>query len=396
MRILFLTHIRHDIKAGLFVSVINRTRAFIERYSKDSDIFSIVDTDGSSVIKLKKLLKKSCCNIEEKKIFFNRLNYTYIFNKRNIIDLFVGRYFKKTYNKKLISKLEREINIKNYDLIHAHWAYPIGYIAKLIKDMYGIPYVLTVHGSDIHTNPLKNKFIKKYTLEALECANKVVFVSNGLLNSAKQLGYSGYNSIVIPNGVDTDVFKELNKQEIKNELKFKNKVVGFVGNLIETKRADKLPTIFEYVIEKNENVEFLVIGDGELKDKIQKECIEKNINVRFIGKVSPEEVPYYINAMDTLILPSRNEAWGIVILEANACAIPVVGSDAGGIPEAIGDLGKVVKEGNSFEERFAEAIIGTLNENYNRDLLKKRALSFSWEKIAEAEYKIYKEVFYNS
>jgi len=80
-----------------------------------------------------------------------------------------------------------------------------------------------------------------------------------------------------------------------------------------------------------------------------------------------------MNAMDVMILPSRNEGFGAVIIEAQACGVPVVGSSNGGIPEAIGDGGIVVEEGENFEKRFAEAVINFLenpiDSNYIREKL---------------------------
>ena len=265
---------------------------------------------------------------------------------------------------------------------------PAGLVAKLLSDKLNIPYVVTCHGSDINLRMPNNKELYN---DVLENAAKVIFVSNALLNKAKSYSYSGSNSVVIPNGIEPDLFKPLDREKIKRELGLNKKVVGYVGGLKPIKRADKFHEIFE-TIASTQEVEFLVVGDGELREKIEKECKQRKINVKFVGRVPNDEVPYYINAMDVLILPSRNEGFGTVVIEAQSCGVPVVGSDNGGIPEAIGDGGIVVKEGDYFEKRFSEAVIELLGNPKDRDILRQRSLSFSWENIVNKELEIYENL----
>ncbi|MDN5345742.1 MAG: teichuronic acid biosynthesis glycosyltransferase TuaC [Petrotoga sp.] len=80
----------------------------------------------------------------------------------------------------------------------------------------------------------------------------------------------------------------------------------------------------------------------------------EGLDVVFAGRVPQVEVAKYMNAMDVMVLPSRNEGFGAVVIEAQACGTCVVGSSNGGIPEAIGFEEYVVKEGKNFEERFAK------------------------------------------
>ncbi len=169
------------------------------------------------------------------------------------------------------------------------------------------------------------------------------------------------------------------------------KVVGYVGNLKYVKRADKFSEIFENIALKQE-VEFLVVGDGELREYVEKECQKRNLNVKFVGRVSQDKVSYYMNAMDVMILPSRNEGFGAVVIEAQACGVPVVGSSNGGIPEAIGDGGIAVEEGENFEKRFAEAVINLLENPIDSNCIREKALEYSWENIVKKEVKVYEEV----
>ncbi|HPT76727.1 MAG TPA: glycosyltransferase [Defluviitaleaceae bacterium] len=157
------------------------------------------------------------------------------------------------------------------------------------------------------------------------------------------------------------------------------------------KRADKFPEIFEYISSKKD-VGFLVVGDGELRENVEKECQKRNLNVKFVGRVSQDKVPYYMSAMDVMILPSRNEGFPTVVNEAQACGIPVVGSSNGGIPEEIGDGGIVVEEGENFEKGFAEAVINLLENPIDSNCIREKALEYSWENIVKKEVKVYEEV----
>lgn len=399
MNILILSGIyptSQNLYGGIFVT---RRCKVLNKYAK-YDLYGLVENDNKKIAYIKKALNKNINNTCQRNIMVDNVTWNYLLYNKNLMNYILLKIVKNNqhiYKKELLNKvkfIEKSINIKKYDLIHVHWAFPEGYIVKCLSEKYSIPYVLTVHGSDIHTNPLKNEMIKKYTLESLESASQVIFVSNYLLQKAKSLGYSGENSVVINNGVDIDRFDIMDKEKIKKELNInkKNKVIGFVGNLINVKRADKFPTIFDKISKLYNNVEFLIVGEGDLKDKLIKECKNKNLNIEFVGRVSPEKVPYYINAMDALIIPSRNEGWSCVTLEANACGVPVVGSSNGGIPEAIGDCGIVVDEGENFEERFAQKVVECLYFKYDKNKLKERALDYSWDKIVQKECNVYKEI----
>jgi glycosyltransferase involved in cell wall biosynthesis len=232
---------------------------------------------------------------------------------------------------------------------------------------------------------------KELYIDVLENAAKVIFVSNALLNKAKSFEYPGKNSVVIPNGIEPDDFKPLDKEKIKEELGLSKKVVGFVGNLIPVKRADKFPELFSY-ISSIYDTEFLVVGDGELRKGIENECKKRKLQIKFVGRVPNEDVPYYMNAMDVMILPSRNEGFGAVVIEAQGCGVSVVGSSNGGIPEAIGGGGIVVEEGKDFEKRFAQSIVKLLKNPIDESYLRKRANEFAWKNIVGKEIEVYRSV----
>jgi teichuronic acid biosynthesis glycosyltransferase TuaC len=377
--------------SGVFISY--RIKSAINQGNKYSLIFLNEEYDC-----LYSALRKLWGQDDGKKkipphIVQNDVEWTAISYKTNIADLLYKNLLKKRYLRYKCKKIAREItyqvDFSQYDAIHCHWAHPEGYIGSQISRKTNLPLIITCHGSDIHTNPSQNTLIKQLTVEAITNADKVIFVSNFLLKTAQGLGYSGENSVVIPNGVDTSLFTIQDRELQKKKHGMSGKVVGFVGDLKAVKRADKLPEIFKKIQEKQKNVEFLIVGDGEFRKLINEECNKLAMRVKFVGTIQPHLVPQYINAMDLLILPSRNEGWPCVVLESQACGVPVIGSDNGGIPEAIGDGGEVVKNGEEFEMRFAEAVVRSLDRKWDREALRQRAMKYDWSSTVNDEIMVY-------
>lgn len=324
----------------------------------------------------------------EKDIVYPFSLYKYESLRKGILDILLKEY---GYGR-IETLVESAIN-EQTDLIHAHWVVPHGYVAVRLGMKHRIPVIVSAHGSDIHTNASKSRSSLKRTLFTLENASRVIFVSEALKKAARDLGYSGRNAIVIPNGVDTKMIEQVTELESnQRSSNFKDHaVVGFVGNLVPVKRADRFPAIFKKIAEKTD-ARFLVVGDGPLREKIQQDCSKYNLRVDFVGRVPQDDVFKYMNLMDVLILPSRNEGWPCVVLEAQACGVPVVGSNNGGIPEAIGNGGSVVQDGENFEERFAKSVVEFLRNPVDSLELRKRAVQFDWSIVVGKEIAVYKEV----
>ncbi|RAO99453.1 hypothetical protein PW5551_03815 [Petrotoga sp. 9PW.55.5.1] len=396
MKILYITNLfpyPENETRGIFIT---RRLEVLKNYGIKFDVYGPIPKEGNSLKAVRKIIGREGINVYKPFYELGGIRYKYVFYDNNLFHVFSKKVLKKNKEKKLSKEVATKIYSNNnpyFDIIHAHGMYtpPAGLVAKLLSEKLNIPYVVTCHGSDINLGMPNNKELYN---DVLENADKVIFVSNTLLNKAKSFGYSGSNSVVIPNGIEPDSFKPLNKEKIKRELGLNKKVIGFVGGLINIKRADKFPEIFENIASTQE-VEFLVVGDGELREKVEKECKKRKINVKFVGRVPNDEAPYYMNAMDVMILPSRNEGFGSVIIESQACGVPVVGSSNGGIPEVIGDGGIVVEEGENFEKRFADAVVELLENPIERVYLRERALEFSWKNIVKQEVAVYEELFNN-
>ncbi|KHC90366.1 group 1 glycosyl transferase [Thermotoga sp. Mc24] len=390
MKILVITNLaptNSNPMAGIFV--VKRLEQFI-KFGVDYFAVSLGFEDDWPAKLTRKILRKNPVTPLNR---MGKVEFTPILIRRSLAKTILFKtglisYYGLKYSNRIKSLLE----ISKFDLIHAHGMYsiPAGEIAYLLAKEYNKPFVITLHGSDV--NLLMPKRKERY-IEILENASRCIFVSRALLEKAKSFGYSGQNAVVIPNGYDPDVFKPMDKNAVRKELgiyKENTHYVGFVGNLIPIKRADKLPEIFGKIAKELPNTRFLIVGDGVLKDKILKEM--KGLDVVFTGRVVQTKVAKYMNAMDVMVLPSRNEGWPCVVLEAQACGTCVIGSSNGGIPEAIGFEEYVVEEGENFEDRFARKMVDVLKSGYDRNKLIERAKRFTWEEIVKREIKIYNQV----
>lgn len=284
-----------------------------------------------------------------------------------------------------------KIILQKYNLIHIHWVYPTGYIGMILSKKYGIPYIVTAHGSDIHTLPKLDKKVLKSTLEVLENAEKVIFVSENLKREAVKLGYSDKNSVVIYNGVDLNKFYPIDENFKKKNLR-ENKKIGYIGRLDEIKGADRIPEIFNHVNTMNKNIEYVIIGNGSLKDEILERLKKYDVNVKFYSYINQNDLNKNINDLDLIIVPSRKESFCCTALEAQASGVKVVATNIGGIPECVGDYGILVDEGENFEKRFAESILYALKNDISFTNMLDRTKKFSWDCITELEYRLYNDV----
>ncbi len=266
-----------------------------------------------------------------------------------------------------------------YDVVHAHgmYALPAGAVAQRVAAALELPYVITTHGTDVRTLMASRR--DAYT--TILCgASRVAYVSEALRKQATSLGAPLHNGVVIPNGVDCEVFRPAEGTGDRGD---RDPVVGFIGNLLPVKGADRLPSIFTEVARRVPGVRFLVVGSGPLRGRL--ESASAALPVTFTGQVEPSRIPSLIHEMDVVVVPSRREGWGCVVLEAHACDTLVLASDAGGLPESVGDASFIVPSGPGFEVRFAARLAELLRQRTGARGLRPRALEHSWTAVAQKE-----------
>jgi teichuronic acid biosynthesis glycosyltransferase TuaC len=272
-----------------------------------------------------------------------------------------------------------------YSLFHYHWLWSTGELS-FFKKYLKKTSIITIHGSDIHKTAREDNIAYNQYKKSILSADKIIYVSEALRNIAKSINLATEKDIIIPNGYDPNLFSLTNK--LNKEL-----TLGYIGHLIEVKRTDKLPEIFFNVKRRIPNSKLLIVGDGELKNLMVEKFKEYGIycDVIFIGEVPPDKVANYYEMMDLLLIPSRNEGFGTVAIEARACGVPVIGSSNGGVPEAVGKGGIIVQEGENFEKRYADAVIEFVKNLPSRESIHKGVKGFTWDNIIRKEIRVYKE-----
>lgn len=248
--------------------------------------------------------------------------------------------------------------LPGYDIVHSHWIIPQG----IVQSFFRKPYVVTGHGGDVTS--LNKGIMRKLKVRCLKKAKHVTVVSDHLRWKVQEL-LPGLQPSVISMGVNASWF---GKQYFVADYfgQGDKKVVLFVGRLAEKKGVT-------YLIEAMRRIDALLViaGDGPLKDKLQKQAADMNLQAVFLGSKTHDELRTIYASADIFAAPSvtaedgDQEGLGLVILEAMASGLAVVASNSGGISQVIEDgvNGLLCEEKNSRE--LAEKLTLLLSDKEN-------------------------------
>ena len=275
--------------------------------------------------------------------------------------------------------------LKEYDVICTHKT-PCHMIGRYMKLHYGIPYIATWHGSDINVFPYDKRVTMKDTIAAIEDADMNLFVSKGLLKASYKLTKKGERDVIYTGAAKHFVrYSEEERQELKEKNGVKGcKVISFVGNLVPVKNVMVLPEIFARVAElyKQQKLVFWIIGNGELDASLRSAFGTKRIDVRFLGRKESKDMPNLYNCIDVNVLPSINEGFPLVNVEARTCGVNAVASNVGGIPEAIEQPEDCFSLDANFVENISKRIVEILN---NGETPKPLSKEMCWDYAIEKE-----------
>jgi teichuronic acid biosynthesis glycosyltransferase TuaC len=277
-----------------------------------------------------------------------------------------------------LRQLGKLVRSEKIDFVHVHGGDMAEYGHALAK-LTDRPFAITLHGSDVHTRPHAEPRYRRVLLLALREADLAIFVSHYLLEEARKLGHLGPNCLVVPNGIDTSLFHR--------EGRMAGNSIGFVGSLSELKRAEILPEVFARLAASDPSLDFIVVGDGPLRARLEHDFRSKGLSgrLRMTGEVSQEDVARLMRGMKVLILPSRKESWGCVAKEAQASGAMVVGSANGGIPESVGSGGVCVPDGEDLAGRYHRAISALLAKPLSAGELAEACNGYDWHEMVARE-----------
>jgi N-acetyl-alpha-D-glucosaminyl L-malate synthase BshA len=241
------------------------------------------------------------------------------------------------YETALTSTMVNVITNNGLDLLHVHYAIPhasAAYFARQILKKQGkdVPFITTLHGTDITLVGKDQTYAPVVTFSINE-SDAITAVSDNL----REETYKSFNIekdiAVIPNFVDTIRFRQTDKDHFKKMLAPNGeRILAHVSNFRKVKRIEDVIRTFERVHAKIPS-KLLMIGDGPERQSAEELCRTLHIcnDIRFLGK--QEQMDEILSITDLFLLPSQYESFGLAALEAMACGVPVISTNAGGLPE---------------------------------------------------------------
>ena len=272
------------------------------------------------------------------------------------------------------------------DLISAHSRYA-AIFAQGVSQNQHIPFFVTWHGTDIHTAPYLNHEIWSTTKQILQSASCNFFVSKALKEQATTIT-SDFKFEILYNGVSEDFYRytDARRTELRERFNVKQKkIITFCGNLVAVKNVLTLPEIYLMIQEKTSfDCCFWIIGDGPLRAKLYGLMKGLGLDFNFFGNMPKSDIPIMFNCTDVLVVPSKNEGFSLVCLEAIKCGVNVVGSNVGAIPEIIG-----MDNCFNLDQSFSDKISTQAAKMLESPIIQIPNDFFSWECTCKKEADVY-------
>ena len=289
------------------------------------------------------------------------------------------------------------------DVVHAHWVIPQGMIAILARLFYKTPTVITLHGGDAFafTNKSLQK-LKQYALRKCDAWTTNTRVTSSAVGSS----YLMPQPYVIPMGVDVDRFASGNRNRLRADLNPDEKIVLFIGRLVEKKGVDDLIRAFSMLpAHLSEKTRLWIVGDGELRPDLEALVGQLGVaeHTKFWGRIANNQLSDYYAAGDIFVGPSvvaesgDTEGQGVVFIEAFAARLCVLATRTGGISEVIedGTTGVLVEPSNP--PLLAQAMVALLCNKELTTRLTANAFAevqkkYQWAKIASEFECVYRRI----
>lgn len=325
-----------------------------------------------------------------------------VIGERTYYFSFPRRVLPSVISRSLSKSLTNHFSQRPPDLIHVHFLYPSGMAIPSLKSTFNCPLILTIHGIDFY-DTIKQKSLKKLLHVSLLSADAIIAVGpqlhDDILDHFPEVGSKLYT---IHNFVDASLFRPAEKKEklrFKKELGLRNDRFQLlcVANFRYKKGIDLLIKALELlsgeveidlhlVGRRNEEPDF----EASVLSRVNKYGLQ---NFHVHGPLPRSTVLTWMQSMDGFILPSRNEPFGISLIEAMACELPVISTQSGG-PEAIlsSDFGILIEKENP--KALSEAIVKMIAER-GKDLKDQRKYikeEFGVEKYVKSHAKLYKKL----
>ncbi|WP_347374707.1 N-acetyl-alpha-D-glucosaminyl L-malate synthase BshA [Aequorivita sp. Q41] len=301
------------------------------------------------------------------------------------------------YELALSSKLVDMVKLHKIEVLHVHYAIPhayAGYMAKkiLAEENIHIPMVTTLHGTDI-TLVGNHPFYKPAVTFSINNSDVVTSVSKSLKDDTLHLFDIKKEIHVVPNFIDIPDKKPFTDCQRDMMASKEERIITHVSNLREVKRVKDVVEVFDR-IQKKIPAKLIIVGEGPEREACERLCSKKGIEEKVLFLGNSNEIDKILCFTDLFILPSEKESFGLAALEAMACGVPVISSNAGGLPEVnINGVSGFLSDVGNVDEMAENALIilasdESLNKFKNQAI--EAAMVYDTKKIVPLYEKLYK------
>ncbi len=278
------------------------------------------------------------------------------------------------------------------DIIHAYFGVPAGAIGSWTKSIFGIPYLISFRGRDVHggkgeDGPGIGVILRQVSTRVWSRADALVANSHGLKRIAERILPTA-DVGVIPNGIDTDRFHPENSDERSNGFR-----VLYVGRLEPYKGVSDLIDAVSMV--ENSAVSLEIAGDGSMRSDLEAQTTRLGLcdRVTFSGAVERDQIPSAYRRADALCLPSIVEGMSNVVLEGLASGLPVIVTDIPGSRDLVqnGRSGIVIPPASpaSIAEAISTISTDTVVRARYATAAREKASTMGWKQVADAYASVY-------
>jgi glycosyltransferase involved in cell wall biosynthesis len=279
-----------------------------------------------------------------------------------------------------------------FDIIDAHWAYPDGFAAAVLANFFHVPFALTVRGDDI--NILPEFFLRRQLIRwALQRASLVIALSNELKERVESLTDGASKSVVIPNGVNSEIFCPGDRSEARRRLGLspEGRILLAVGRLHNSKGYPLLVEALGQLQKQFPDLSLVIVGESDheadARPAIDAAAIRLEISekVKLVGAQPHSVVTDWYRAADLFCLPTSREGSANVLLEALSCGLPCITTPVGGNPDIIStqEVGTLVV---ADVESLAHAIAQGLGRHWDRERIADHVRNRTWASVARECY----------
>lgn len=264
------------------------------------------------------------------------------------------------YTVALGSRMTEVVKEAGLDLLHIHYAIPQSTSAFLAKEATNVPYIVTLHGSDVSILGIDAAYLNVTRLSLRE-ADKVTATSNFLIDRAKKQMKLQREIVKIPNFVDSNLFRPLKKRQ-SVESEEHQTVITHISNFRPVKRVQDLVRAMKIVAKKTEDCKMVLVGDGPERPAVTTLMEKLKLRRKVTLTGFRRDIPRILNYSHMLVIPSEMESAPLTLLEGMSCGVPVIATKVGGIPEIVEDGVNGFLVAPRKPKQIAEKILA-LNEN---------------------------------